>query len=257
MGYFSSYGRAGMNYSSHPAYSGLEQKVSDYAVSFQERSIPLFYSLSSGASSYGSRENNHYNQNHAVSYIFHDAFLNPLRPRTQFVNDAVQVKGFVEETFRKTTGEEMPNDFTIEILKEDDFRKFRQENGVLGFAVNRKGKGTSRIVIRENDLDMLMVVIGHEIGHVLTMQAITEQDEEAKAFSFQFAWAKAIFENDIAGLGNSINPGIFQPAQNGIHDIAFSFVQKLISSGRKSLEVYGLIAAGLVGINNWGLIDFS
>lgn len=258
MAYLSSYAAGrNINYFSQNAYSsGLEERIADYHVSLPAFNHGIFLYQKNPARQYKKEEGKSYYSAQSHAYIMHEPFLNPVRPATQFINKASEIRDFVEEAFRKTTNQELPDDFTIEILKEEEFRTIKKEKGVLGFAINRKKSGMSRIVVRENNLDVLMIVVGHEIGHILTGQALTLQDEEAKAFSFQFAWAKTIFEHDIAGLRMSINSGIFQPAQNGMHDIAFSFVQKLISSGRKSLEIYGLIAAGIIGMNNWGLVDF-
>ena len=253
MAYFlQTYGNAPMNGYSLPSYSGLEQAVAEYRIS--QPSFAPVQRMYAPRDSYNHQQGTY---SHHETYFVQETFLSPLRPMTQFISDASEVREFVAETFSRTTGEVLPTDFTLEVLPEREFRQLNPDRGVLGFAVNRKGKGISKIVVMQNNLDMLMLVIGHEIGHVLTMPAFTSQDEEAKAFAFQFAWVKAIFEHDIAGLSASINSEIFRPAQNGVHDVAFSFVQKLTSSGRRALEVYGLISAGLIGIQNWGMIDFS
>ena len=79
--------------------------------------------------------------------------------------------------------------------------------------------------MRENQLDALLLVIGHEIGHVLTETLPNKHDEEAKAFAFSIEWAKTIKKHNIAGLGINIKQDLdFEPARNGLHDVAFSFV---------------------------------
>ncbi len=242
-------------------HSGLEQIVHYEPTFSYARQMPYSFSAFSAPLYITSAKNNPYKrqdydaqQPETTTMIMHESFLNPLRPAVQFINDVHQIRGHVEAAFKATTGEDLPKDFTVEVLPEKEFRKIKPE-GVLGFAVNRK-PGKSSIAVMENELDMMMVVVGHEIGHVLTLPASSPQDEEAKAFAFQFAWTKAIFENNIAGLKRSINAEIFRPAQNGVHDVAFSLVQKLTASGRKALEVYGLIASGLIGTRNWQIIDF-
>ncbi len=223
---------------------------------FSPFSAPVYAFSSPFESSYKRKDYYTGQKPETTTTMTHETFLSPSRSRTQFIDNAQAIRQYVEAAFKLTTGEEMPRDFTIEVLPEKEFRKIRPEHGVLGFAVNRKHFGKSNIVVMENELDMMMIVIGHEIGHVLTLSAKNIQDEEAKAFAFQFAWTKILFEHNIAGLRKSINEDIFQPAHNGIHDVAFSFVQKLTAAGRSALEVYGLIATGLVGIHNWQLLDF-
>ncbi|MEK7835220.1 MAG: hypothetical protein AAB298_03600, partial [Pseudomonadota bacterium] len=88
------------------------------------------------------------------------------------------------------------------------------------------------------NLDEVMLVIGHELGHVLSPTLSNGRAEEAKAFAFEMAWANAIFTNDIAGLQSSINEAALsmKPAQNGLHDLAFASrwdrVRMLYGAGR-------------------------
>ena len=119
--------------------------------------------------------------------------------------------------------------------------------GIQGFAVNRKGKGYSCIFVKNNHLDALMLVLGHEIGHVITPRLPDLKDEEAKAFAFEMSWAKAIIEHNIAGLKGQFNVD-FKPAANGIHNIAFGFVQSMINKGKDSLKLYWELVKGSVRV---------
>ena len=93
-----------------------------------------------------------------------------------------------------------------------------------------------KIFIKENDLDKVMLVIGHELGHVLTPTLPNMHDEEAKAFAFELAWMEAIVEDNIANLKENISLD-FKPAANGLHDVAFGFVKNLVNTGKKALDI--------------------
>ena len=92
------------------------------------------------------------------------------------------------------TGQKMPEDISINVLRLSEFKMHHSlfgawSNGILGFSLN----GAKReIFVRENHLDELMIVLGHEIGHVLTPTLSNKHDEEAKAFAFSIEWAKTI-----------------------------------------------------------------
>ena len=84
-----------------------------------------------------------------------------------------------------------------------------------------------------------MLVLGHEIGHVLTETLPNKHDEEAKAFAFSIEWAITIKKNNIANLGLNIKDELdFQPARNGLHDVAFAFVDLMVRKGRKAIELH-------------------
>ena len=120
-------------------------------------------------------------------------------------------------------------------------KSFRE--GLQGFAINRKEHGQiSEVVIREGTMDRVMVILGHELGHVMSRRINDSRTEEAKAFAFSLAWIKAIKENDIAGLSTAVC--IDHPARNGIHDVAHKFVVKNIQSGKKAIEVFREIVNG-------------
>ena len=89
-----------------------------------------------------------------------------------------------------------------------------------------------------------MLTIGHELGHVLTKTLDNPQDEEAKAYAFSLAWMNVIREYDIAGLADAIVAE--RPAENGLHNVAFFFVERLIRQGKGVWEVYTGIIQRLI-----------
>jgi len=120
---------------------------------------------------------------------------------------------------------------------------------IQGFAINRKDKGLiSEIFIKKGELDRIMITIGHEIGHVLTIKKDNMLDEEAKAFAFSLAWMKSIKESNIANLGTSIS--LSRPAMNGIHNIALDFVLDQRSDGKEALDIYYDIIAGILKVRS-------
>lgn len=170
-----------------------------------------------------------------------EIFLAPSRPKTRFIDDNAEIKCIVEEAFELMTNEKLPDNLSISILPFEEFKLLHSafgawNNGILGFSINGKKK---QIFVRENHLDALMLVIGHEIGHVLTETLPNKHDEEAKAFAFSIEWAKTIKKHNIANLGLSIKDDInFEPARNGLHDIAFAFVDFMVKKGRKAMELH-------------------
>ncbi len=180
------------------------------------------------------------NSRTSVTYIPQTVFLKPGRPRSQFVDSAARIQDFVVEAFRQTAGHDFPDDIIIRVCSAAKMRSFKGDwhPGILGFAINRLGFGVSEIFLLENELDVLMLTAGHEIGHVITFPAGNKIDEEAKAFAFEAAWMKAICQQNIAGLGKSINFGAFSPAQNGIHDAAFNFLRRQLFLGWAPLELF-------------------
>ena len=171
----------------------------------------------------------------------------------RFVGDSEEVREFVQEAFQATTGDEMPQDIQITVLNDKEFIRAHLDydattnDGVQGFSLNANGAGVNKIFVRANPIDKLMLTIGHEIGHVLTQTLQNAHDEEAKAFAFSLAWMEAVKEHNIAGIGAHILP---TPAENGLHDQAFAFVQKLVSTGINSWEAFLQLAKGTFTITN-------
>ena len=178
-------------------------------------------------------------------------FLKPARPKATFIDDENQIKGIIEETFELMIKDKLPGDIFISILSLDDFKAVhslfgRWNSGILGFSINA---GKKKIFVKENSLDELMLVIGHEIGHVLTKTLPNKHDEEAKAFAFSVGWARTIKENDIANLGASIKDQFdFNPAINGLHDVAFAFVDSMLKRGRKAMDLHGDLVKSYISV---------
>ncbi|MBS3101654.1 hypothetical protein J4204_06005 [Candidatus Woesearchaeota archaeon] len=170
-----------------------------------------------------------------------EIFLNPSRQKSRFVDDKSGIMRFASQAFELITNEEIPSNISISILPFAEFRALHSNfgswsSGILGFSVNGDKK---QIFVRENHLDALMLVLGHEIGHVLTETLPNKHDEEAKAFAFSIEWAITIKKNNIANLGLNIKDELdFQPARNGLHDVAFAFVDLMVRKGRKAIELH-------------------
>ncbi len=181
--------------------------------------------------------------------IYHSqplAFLSPRRPRTRFVAAAADIAGFISEAFAKTTERELPENITITVAPRNALQMTHRlffNQGIVGLSFN--GGSEKEIFAVAGNLDEVMLVVGHELGHVLSPTLSSGQAEEAKAFAFEMAWANAIFTNDIAGLRSSINEAALsmKPAQNGLHDLAFAFVKAAALAGKEPLALHSEIAA--------------
>lgn len=176
----------------------------------------------------------HMHKNSNLIEEFHfvpDQFLNEVHP--VFIDDANTVKEYIKQTFELLTQEAFPNTISITICDDEKFDKIHEAqsgsknsaHGIVGFALNRRGFGLSEIFVRKASLGRVMLTVGHEIGHVMSLPLKNIQTEEAKAYAFSIAWIKTMKEHNIANLGSVLQ---IKPAQNGIHDIAFSFVQQKI-----------------------------
>ena len=177
-----------------------------------------------------------------------DDFLDPHRPRTPFVGNAEEVRPHVEEAFRLLMGSELPHDIIIRIGSEEQLAMAypgQWESNIAGFALNRVGWGTSEIFARKDEMDRLLLTIGHELGHVMSQPLPRIHDEEGKAFAFSLAWMKTIKDNNIAGIGHAINPN---PARNGLHDVAFNFVADLVEKGKAAMDVFSELAHRVLSV---------
>ena len=189
-------------------------------------------------------QNNYSNQNRPVKtyYFTPNLFLNPIRPQTQFINATEQVQELIEEIFSSMIGKKLPQNISIKICTKEELKEIHSRfgqwhEGIQGFAVN--DKDLKQIFAKNDHLDALMLTIGHEIGHVYTSSLGNSHDEEAKAFSFAVEWANIIKKNNIGNLKENIKDNLdFNPAKNGLHDIAFFFVKNLIDKGLKPMEVH-------------------
>ncbi|MFH1064189.1 MAG: hypothetical protein V1729_03860 [Candidatus Woesearchaeota archaeon] len=209
-------------------------------VSYSER--PSAYLLSAPSGAYASS---------APAYVntITSGLLKSRRPHTQFIDSAEEIEVLVRHTFEKLTGKVFPDDIVIKVCSEEEMKKAHSANGgrwspgIMGFAMNRHPLPSS-IFVRRNNLDALMLTVGHEIGHVVAPRLPDALDEEAKAFAFELAWVKTIVENDIGGLADSFNPD-FTPAANGLHDKAFAFVQNTVRKGKGAIDVFLGLAKGI------------
>ncbi len=253
-----------------PSYSPLESAVSHYQTSYSssgnyaishselEESIktvhtePINTDYSKITQKYG---NDLYlsNDNLTQSYTTTPMFLNPKRPTTEFVDKAAEIEEHVRKTFRLTTDQEFPDDITVKICEKRELKKIHTSmggiwsNGINGFAINRKRSGQGCVIfIKEDELAKVMITVGHEIGHCLSNPLPNQHDEEAKAFAFELAWVKTLHKHNIAGLTNCITPTI--PANNGLHNIAFDFIQSMTKKGKQAIEIFTNLMTGELSI---------
>lgn len=180
----------------------------------------------------------------------HSTFLSPNRLLTQFIGTTKEVEKYIHKAFEKITGEKFPESIKVTICSEEELAKHHKgqwNSNILGFSRNKQGHGINEVFIKENQLDVLMLTIGHEIGHVMSPTLNNAHDEEAKAFAFELAWIDCIIYNNIAGLSNAFNPGA---AKNGLHDVALNYVEYLIRNGKTALQVFTDLVSGRTSIKN-------
>lgn len=193
-----------------------------------------------------------YQQAETPHHSMQDAFLAPNRPKTPIISNLGEVKSILEKAYRILTGEDFPYDsITLVIADEHDFRTIYESTGgyyqlgIMGFSYNQYGKGISEIYVKQDHLDRLLLTLGHELGHVLSPTLPNKQDEEAKAHAFSLAWMETIRDHNIGGLQPNI---AVNPAQNGLHDVAFNFVTYLLNTGATSLDIFKTLSQGLTSI---------
>ncbi|PIN74739.1 hypothetical protein COV18_05965 [Candidatus Woesearchaeota archaeon CG10_big_fil_rev_8_21_14_0_10_37_12] len=241
--------------------TGGYSPVSGYGAGFQHSSgsytLPTatYSSVSSGynsANNYESSSLKPYAAQEHAHFSFAESFLVENRPTTQFVSELGEVREIVEETYCKITGQEFPHDdIKIVICNSEQLKSIHEQSGsrwspgILGFSFNKYAKGVSEIYVKEDHLDSLLLTIGHEIGHVLSPTLLNAQDEEAKAHAFSLAWMETIRDNNIGGLQPNIS---LNPAQNGLHDVAFDYVKYLLRTGSSSFDIFQTLAHGLTSI---------
>lgn len=192
-----------------------------------------------------------YFQRPRQEYFVAENFLHAYRPDTQFVDDAAKIEEHIKDAFSLVTGEELPKHIQIIVCEADKFRMLHEANGgkfmqgIQGFAVHAK----QQIVIKQNKLDVVMLVVGHELGHLLSAPLSNAHDEEAKAFAFEMEWMKVIKRHNVANLAANINTN-FQPANNGLHDVAFRFVKNLINAGKRAMDVFKGLVSGEISMKS-------
>lgn len=164
--------------------------------------------------------------------------------KTKVVKNTDEIMNYVKEAFKETAGYDLPNNISINLCSEKELKRahdiFNGEwsDGIQGFCVNRL-HGNSQVFVKKDELAKTMLTIGHELGHLQT-SSLNPVEEEAKAYAFSIEWMNKIKQNNIANVGNVIIND--NPAENGLHNVAFNFVGKLIKQGMTALEVFnGLI----------------
>lgn len=162
-----------------------------------------------------------------------------------FVGKAEEIKIFVEEAFEKLFEEQLPKDIKISLLDEEEFRKIAKHKNAVGLSINRMKFGLiSEIIVLKDTLGKVLLTVGHELGHVLTPTLVNAHEEEAKAYAFSLEWMKIIKENNIGDLREAII--LENPANNGLHNVAFVFVQKLLKEGKKAWSIYKELSKGMI-----------
>lgn len=207
----------------------------------------------SGSANYGLNHSSQrgYQASESHTNFISEQFLLPERPWTPVIQNTSEIMPLVEKAFEHCTGTPFPKEsISITVCTPEQFNSIHEQSGgwsspeaeVLGFSFNRYGNGVSEIFVKQDNLDRLMLTIGHELGHVMSPTLPNPHDEESKAFAWSLAWMEAILEHNIGGLATAINP---QPAKNGLHDVAFDFVKDLLKQGKKAIEVFNDLAKGL------------
>lgn len=216
--------------------------------SFGYQPVPQYFSSSQIENRYFGN-NNYFSRGEDMREAITDLFLAPNRPATPLVSEFGAVKEITEETYKLLTEQDFPHDSVkVFVLPEIAFKKVFTatgnywNEGIQGFSLNRYGYGISEIFVRENNLDSVLLTLGHELGHILSKPLPNLKDEEAKAHAFSIAWMNTIRDNNIAGLKPNI---VLNPAKNGIHDAGLEIVDYLMSSGISALDAFKTLAHGL------------
>ncbi len=191
--------------------------------------------------------NQHFSTPSHVEYHFNpEEFLKPGKGG-KFVGQAEEVRVFVEEAFEKMFNCPFPEDIKISVCDEKEFRTLAPHPGTIGLSINRRTQGLlSEIFVLHGSLAQVLLTIGHELGHVFTQTLDHAPNEEAKAYAFSMAWMEVIKEYDVAHLRNAFFSEM--PAQNGLHDVAFAFVSRLLRQGQKAWTVWEGLVKGEVSV---------
>ena len=220
-----------------PFFSNTSQTI-------QTSSTPPHFQYNLHSKTYSLHQQNYISFTPQAEYHFiPDHFLKPGKGG-KFVGHAREVQEFVEETFQHMFNQSFPDDIKISVVDEKQFRQLAPSPSTIGLSLNRSEQGLlSEVFVLNDTLGRVLLTLGHELGHVLTPTLENKHTEEAKAFAFSLAWMETIKEHDIAGLGEAVI--MENPAQNGLHDVAFQFVQKLVRQGKDVWEVYQEIVSGV------------
>ena len=211
-----------------------------------------YTSFPASSFSYSQHVETYFAQKKNKEYHAVDGFLKLYRPKTQFIDDAAEIESLVKETFEKTTGQEFPDNIVVRVLDKNDMKNVHEQHGAVwsdsiqGFSIN--SQPIKQVFVKKADLDKVMIVVGHEIGHVFSSSLPNAHDEEAKAFAFEFAWIETIMKHNIGDLKNNFTLDL-KPANNGLHDVASNFVKTLLKKGKEAIEVYGEIVGRVVSLS--------
>lgn len=175
----------------------------------------------------------------------HNAFLEEKRPLTQFIDCDWQVQELLNETL-SAMELSLPDNVIVHICDNEKMQRIMGSHteSIRGFAIGPE------VFVHKDNLDMVMVVLGHELGHIWAPPLKDPVLEEAKAFAFQSAWVSAIRENDIGGLRDNIKD--VEPAQNGLHDRAYAYVLNKMRQGIAAFDVFRMLTHGqMLSIDNY------
>src|SRR3989338_3798868 len=195
------------------------------------------YSYSPKLHSYSKNQTQYHHPKIHQEYHFKpDTFLKPGK-HSIFVGNAEQIRPYVEETFSLLFNTPLPENIKISICNEQEFRKIAPHHSTIGLSINRGAQGLlSEILVLNDTLPRVLLTLGHELGHVLTKTLGNAHDEEAKAYAFSLAWMNSIKEHNIANLADCIITE--SPAHNGLHNIAFNFINTLLNTGKDAWNIY-------------------
>lgn len=194
-----------------------------------------------------------YKENEIISNTnVEDLFIIPTKEKnTTFVNMSSQIIDEVQRAIKIITDDFLPKDLEIKICNKvniiEAFRKYNPNelytDSIRGFALNSNDK--KEIYVVEDIIQKLIITLGHEIGHIMTPKRINTVTEEAKAYAFQLVFLKTVIDNNILNLRNKITlEHIGKPAINGIHNVAFSWINSFLMDGYTSKEIYEQIISG-------------
>lgn len=185
---------------------------------------------------------------HAEYHFTPAEFLKPGK-EGKFVAAAGEIREFVEEAFEKLVHLPFPHDIKVSVLPAERFRKLAPHPGVAGLSFNRRTQGLlSEVFVLQDALARVLLTIGHELGHVLTSTLEDAHDEEAKAYAFSLAWISTIKKHNIANLAGAVVTE--RPAENGLHNVAFFWVEKLRKAGKSAGEIYTELTRGVLSVTS-------
>ncbi len=239
------------NISSSPSFHTYNTLHIPSFSSFSSSASPITsnYSYSSKLPTYSHNQTQYQQmQTHQEYHFQPDNFLKPGK-QSIFVGDAQQIRPFIEDAFQHMFNQPFPTDIKITICNESEFRKIAPSPGTIGLSINRRQQGLlSEIFVLNDSLARVLLTFGHELGHVLTKTLPNPHDEEAKAYSFSIAWLNLIKEHNIANLQDTIITET--PAHNGLHNVAFNFISKLLKQGQDAWNIYTQIISQITSIEN-------